>query len=142
MASEDIRRYVAAVGDMGLPTYIRETDKFACSYEVNPITNPNLLSSHKLYALMHYNNCNCEQGLTMTHLPKHVVLTTAEHVSVVSNNNNNNNNNKSVALVCERTIPTELEPTFADRGYRVVSAADPYGRNIDFLDRSRSFYSK
>jgi hypothetical protein len=41
----------------------------------------------------------------------------------------------SVALVCERTIPTErppllakLMPTFADRGCRMVSATDSHGR--------------
>jgi hypothetical protein len=42
----------------------------------------------------------------------------------------------SVALVRERTIPTErspfflakLVPTFADRGCRVVSATDSHGR--------------
>jgi hypothetical protein len=28
-----------------------------------------------------------------------------------------------------------LVPTFADRGCRVVSATDPYGRILDFLDR-------
>jgi hypothetical protein len=30
--------------------------------------------------------------------------------------------------------------TFADRGCRVVSAADPYGRNVGFLDTSRYFF--
>jgi hypothetical protein len=54
------------------------------------------------------------------------------------------NNNNSMSLVRKRTIPTErpplsakLVPTFADRGCRVVSEADPYGRNLGFLDRSR-----
>jgi hypothetical protein len=31
---------------------------------------------------------------------------------------------------------------FADRGCRVVNAADPYDRIIGFLDRSRYFYIK
>jgi hypothetical protein len=31
-------------------------------------------------------------------------------------------------------------PTFADRGCWVVSAADPYGRNLDFLDWSHYFF--
>jgi hypothetical protein len=50
----------------------------------------------------------------------------------------------SVTLVCEQTIPTErpplmvkLVPTLADGRYRVVSAADPYGRILGFLDQSR-----
>jgi hypothetical protein len=30
-------------------------------------------------------------------------------------------------------------PTFTDRGYRVVSVTDLYGRIFDFLDRSRYF---
>jgi hypothetical protein len=33
-----------------------------------------------------------------------------------------------------------LVPTFADRCYHVVSATDPYGRNLGFLARSRYFF--
>jgi hypothetical protein len=77
----------------------------------------------------------------MTHLPKHVVSQLLSMFRLSNNlNNNNNNNNNSVSLVCERTIPTELVPTFAGRGCRVVSAADPYGRNLGLLDRSRYFF--
>jgi hypothetical protein len=43
-----------------------------------------------------------------------------------------------MAWVSERTIPTE--PTFADRGCRLVSVTDPYGRTFGFLDRSRYFF--
>jgi hypothetical protein len=55
----------------------------------------------------------------------------------------------SVALVRERTIPTERPPlvgevlvlTFADRGCRVVSATDSHVVvNLGFLDRSRYFF--
>jgi hypothetical protein len=56
-------------------------------------------------------------------------------------------NNNSVALVRERTIPTEQPPLvsevtakFADRGCHVVSVMDPYGRILAFLDRSRYFF--
>jgi hypothetical protein len=53
----------------------------------------------------------------------------------------------SVALVRERTIPTErsrllakLVPTFADRGSGMVSATDSHVVvNLGFLDRSRYF---
>jgi hypothetical protein len=51
-----------------------------------------------------------------------------------------------VAWVRERTVPTDLSlsakvvPTFADRGYCVVSVTDPYGRNLGFIDRRRYFY--
>jgi hypothetical protein len=53
-----------------------------------------------------------------------------------------------VALVRERTIPTERPPLVGEvnadvcryRGCRAVSEADPYGRNFDFLDRSRYFF--
>jgi hypothetical protein len=31
-------------------------------------------------------------------------------------------------------------PTFADTGYRVVSAVDPYGSNLGFLERIRYFF--
>jgi hypothetical protein len=51
--------------------------------------------------------------------------------------------NNSVALVCKRTAPTErpqLLDEVADRGRRVVGAADPYGRNLYFLDRSLYFF--
>jgi hypothetical protein len=53
----------------------------------------------------------------------------------------------SVALVRKRTIPTERPPlvgevsaNFADRGCRIVSATDPHGRIIGFLDRSRYYF--
>jgi hypothetical protein len=31
-------------------------------------------------------------------------------------------------------------PTFSDTGCRVVSAADPYGRILGFIDRSRFYF--
>jgi hypothetical protein len=49
--------------------------------------------------------------------------------------------NNSVALVCERTIPSDchlsptLVPTFMDRGCHMVNVMDPYSRIRDFLDR-------
>jgi hypothetical protein len=47
-----------------------------------------------------------------------------------------------VTLVRERTIPTvgPLVPTFADIGSRVVSATDPHGNILCFLDRSRYYF--
>jgi hypothetical protein len=46
-----------------------------------------------------------------------------------------------VVLVRKRTIPTErpqpadeVSANLADRGYRVVSATDPHGHNLSFLD--------
>jgi hypothetical protein len=52
-----------------------------------------------------------------------------------------------MALVCERTIPTERPPLvdevsakFAESRYHVVSVMDPNGRILDFLDRSRYFF--
>jgi hypothetical protein len=50
----------------------------------------------------------------------------------------------SVTLVRERTIPTERSPLVGEvsakllriEGCRVVSAADLYGHNLGFLDRS------
>jgi hypothetical protein len=35
----------------------------------------------------------------------------------------------------DRRMSEKLVPTFADRGCRVVSATDPYGRILGFLDR-------
>jgi hypothetical protein len=53
----------------------------------------------------------------------------------------------SVALARKRTIPIERTPhvgevsaTFADRGCRVISATDPQGRILGFLDRSRYYF--
>jgi hypothetical protein len=40
----------------------------------------------------------------------------------------------------DRRLLAKLVPTFADKEYRVVSAADPYGRILIFQDRSRYFY--
>jgi hypothetical protein len=37
----------------------------------------------------------------------------------------------------ERFISAKLMPTFGDRGYRVASATDPDGSNLDFLGRNR-----
>jgi hypothetical protein len=39
-----------------------------------------------------------------------------------------------------RRLSANLVPTFADRGCHVVSATNPYGRILGFLDRSRSFF--
>jgi hypothetical protein len=48
---------------------------------------------------------------------------------------------KQPPLVRERTrdcrLSAKIMPTFADRGYRVVSTTDPHGRIIGCLDRSR-----
>jgi hypothetical protein len=38
-------------------------------------------------------------------------------------------------LQSDLRLSAKLVPTFADRSCRVVSATDPYGRNLDFLDR-------
>jgi hypothetical protein len=53
----------------------------------------------------------------------------------------------SVAWVLERTILNERSPlvgevnaSFADRECHVVSATDPYGSILGFLDRSRYFF--
>jgi hypothetical protein len=58
-------------------------------------------------------------------------------------NKTKNKQTNSVVSVLERTIPTErpclstkLVPTFVDRGCRVVSATDPYGRSLNFLGRT------
>jgi hypothetical protein len=40
----------------------------------------------------------------------------------------------------DHRLSAELVPTFADRGCHVVSATDPCGRNLGFLDRSRYFF--
>jgi CBS-domain-containing membrane protein len=41
-----------------------------------------------------------------------------------------------------RRLSAKLVPTFAERGYHVVSVTDPYGRILGFLDRSRYFSIK
>jgi hypothetical protein len=39
-----------------------------------------------------------------------------------------------------RRLSAKLVPTFADRGCRVVSVTDPYGRILAFLHRGRYFF--
>jgi hypothetical protein len=39
-----------------------------------------------------------------------------------------------------RRLSARLVPTFADRGFHVVSVTDPYGRIFGFLDWSRYFF--
>jgi hypothetical protein len=36
----------------------------------------------------------------------------------------------------DRRLSVKLVPTFADGGFRVVSTADHYGRNLELLDRN------
>jgi hypothetical protein len=62
-----------------------------------------------------------------------------------NNSNNNNNNNNSEALVSEWTIPTERPQLVGEARAnvcwcRVVSATDPYGRILYFLNRSRYYF--
>jgi hypothetical protein len=42
----------------------------------------------------------------------------------------------------ERSLPAKLVPTLADRGCRVVSATDPHGRNLGFLDSLKEIIYK
>jgi hypothetical protein len=42
----------------------------------------------------------------------------------------------------DRRLSTKWLPTFADRGYHVVSVTDPYTHFLGFLDRSRYFSTK
>jgi hypothetical protein len=40
----------------------------------------------------------------------------------------------------DRRMSAKLVPTLADRGCRVVSATNPHGRILGFLDRSRYYF--
>jgi hypothetical protein len=40
----------------------------------------------------------------------------------------------------DRRLSAKLVPTFAGRGCQVISATDPYGRILGFLDQSRYFF--
>jgi hypothetical protein len=40
----------------------------------------------------------------------------------------------------DRRLSEKILPTFADRGYHVVSVTDPYCSILRFLDRSRYFF--
>jgi hypothetical protein len=40
----------------------------------------------------------------------------------------------------DRRLSAKLVPTFADRGWHVVSVTNLYGRNLGFLDRSSYFF--
>jgi hypothetical protein len=41
----------------------------------------------------------------------------------------------------DRRMSAKLVTTLADRGCRVISATDPYGSILGFLDQSRYFFS-
>jgi CBS-domain-containing membrane protein len=43
---------------------------------------------------------------------------------------------------CDRRLSAKLVPTFADIGSHMVSAMNPYGRILGFLDQSRYFFLK
>jgi hypothetical protein len=40
----------------------------------------------------------------------------------------------------DRSLSAKLVPTFADRGYHVVSMTDPHGVILAFLDQTRYFF--
>jgi CBS-domain-containing membrane protein len=40
----------------------------------------------------------------------------------------------------DRRLSAKLAPNFSDRGCHVVSATDPHGRILGFLDRSRYYF--
>jgi hypothetical protein len=42
----------------------------------------------------------------------------------------------------DRRFSAKWLPTFADKGYHVVSVTDPYGRILGFLDKNRYFSIK
>jgi hypothetical protein len=42
----------------------------------------------------------------------------------------------------DRRLSAKLLPTFAHRGCHAVSVTDPYGRILDFVDRSPFFISR
>jgi hypothetical protein len=42
----------------------------------------------------------------------------------------------------DRRLSAKWLPTFVDEGFHVVSVTDPYGRILDFLDRSCYFSIK
>jgi hypothetical protein len=69
--------------------------------------------------------------------------TAAAAATTTTTNNNNNNNNNSVSELYrprDRLFSAKLVPTFVDRGCHVVSATDPYGHILGFLDRSCYFF--
>jgi hypothetical protein len=47
---------------------------------------------------------------------------------------------REICRQSDRYLSAKLVPTFADRGYHVVSVTDPYGRILGFLDRSCYFF--
>jgi hypothetical protein len=50
------------------------------------------------------------------------------------------NKKQSTLWLSSARLSAKLVPTFADRGYHVVSATDPHGRILCFLDRSRYYF--
>jgi hypothetical protein len=84
------------------------------------------------------------QRITRRYMPGDGILRNHRCENLKSYTNKQTN---SVALVSERTIPSDhrlfvkLVPTYADRVCCLVRTTDPYGRIFGFLDRSRySFF--
>jgi hypothetical protein len=43
-----------------------------------------------------------------------------------------------IYIPSDSRLSAKLVPTFADRGCCVISATDPYGRNLGFLDQNKT----
>jgi hypothetical protein len=93
-----------------------------------------------LYKFFLYSACLKRHSFVNTYIYTYIYKTVFYHET--------NQQTNSLALVCERTIPTERNlpvcedsaNLFADRGYCVVSATHPHGSILDFLDWSPYFF--
>jgi hypothetical protein len=47
---------------------------------------------------------------------------------------------KIICYWTDRRLSAKLVPNFEDRGYRVVSSKNPYGRILGFLERSSYYF--
>jgi hypothetical protein len=85
-------------------------------------------------------------AITMETASSNEIFITSQKTKYYIWEGNVNGEENSVVWVRERTtssdrrLSAKLVSTFADRGCRVVSATDHYGRNLRFLDRSRYFF--
>jgi hypothetical protein len=83
--------------------------------------------------------------LVISHHLLNVFVQLAKKNGIQTNNKQQNPWSESASELyrpSDRRLSAKLLPTFADRGCHVVSVTDPYGRILDFLDRSRYFSIK
>jgi hypothetical protein len=90
-----------------------------------------------LIKLKHWNLVNLELPLLLSHLTNR-----SEPHSLTNKQTPWSVSASELHRPSDHRLSAKWLPTFVDRGCHVISVTDPYGRILDFLDRSRYFSIK